>query len=304
MIRIFGHKNPDTDSIMSALVLENLLKEKGMDVKAAALGSPSKETKYALEYIGVEAPQVIQELPEGSEVILVDHNDPKESIDNLDNLKIVNVIDHHAIKLNTSYPLNYRAEAVGCSNTILYKMYKEQGVEISKKIGLMMLSAIISDSLLFQSPTFTQEDKNVVQELEKITGIDAKAYGLELLKAGTDLSDLTGEQIIGLDAKKKEMNSSTVIIAQVNTVDVDDVLKREKEIIDAIDEKIKAEKLDMFVLLITDIIKADSLGLVRGNKKENLEKAFNVSLNEDKAWLKGVVSRKKQVIPVLEEAFK
>ena len=148
----------------------------------------------------------------GVEVVLVDHNNPTETVENLNDLVVTDVVDHHSVKLRTAYPLNYRAEAVGCTNTILYKMFKESNFEISKQTAMMMLSAIISDSLLFKSPTFTLEDKEVVDELVKISGIDVEKYGLDLLKAGTDISDLSAEEILNLDAKtKKDFNTKLEI---------------------------------------------------------------------------------------------
>ena len=154
-IYIFGHKNPDTDSITSTLVMANLETKLGKNVEACALGKPNKETEYILNYLGIEAPRVIEELPDGSNVILVDHNNPEESLSNIDKLNILKVVDHHCVKLRTSYPLYYRAEAVGCTETIMYKLYKENGVDIDKKIATLMLSAIISDTLLLKSPTCT-----------------------------------------------------------------------------------------------------------------------------------------------------
>ena len=151
---IFGHKNPDTDSITSSLVMADFEKKLGNnDVVACRLGNINKETKFVLNYLGIEAPELIETVEDGANVILVDHNSPKESIENLENVKILKVVDHHKIALETAYPLYYRAEPVGCTATVLYKMYKEYDVAITKNIATMMLSAIISDTLLFKSPT-------------------------------------------------------------------------------------------------------------------------------------------------------
>lgn len=300
---VFGHKNPDTDSIMSALVMTEYLKKKGIEAKAFRQGELNKEVKYVLDYLKVDAPEILPKLEEGEEVILVDHNDPLESVDNLESLIITDVVDHHAVKLDTSYPLNYRAEAVGCTNTVLYKMFKEAGFEISEKIAIMMLSAVISDSLLFKSPTFTEEDRQVVENLKKIVSFDVEKFGLELLKAGTDLSDLTEVELINLDAKMKNSNGIRRMVGQVNTVDIDEVLKREEKIKEVAKEIIKEDDINFFMLLITDIVNANSMAIVLGDRADLAEKAFNKKLENDKMFLEGVVSRKKQVMPPIEGAF-
>ena len=199
---IFGHKNPDTDSITSSLVMADFERKLGnADVVSCRLGMVNKETEYVLNYVGEKAPELIEDLEDGAEVILVDTANPGESIPNLANVKIKKIVDHHQVLLNTSYPLFYRAEPVGCTETIMYKLYKENGLEIDKKIATLMLSAIISDTLLLKSPTCTPDDVKAVQELSKIAEIDYNTYGLEMLKAGTDLSSFTIEQILSLDAK-------------------------------------------------------------------------------------------------------
>ena len=154
---IFGHKSPDTDTITSSLVMANLEKALGnADAVACRLGGLNKETEYVLNYFDIEAPELIDDVEDGAQVILVDHNSPSESVDNLENAKILKVVDHHKLALETSYPLFYRAEPVGCTETVLFKLYKENGVEVTKEIASLMLSAIISDTLLLKSPTTTE----------------------------------------------------------------------------------------------------------------------------------------------------
>lgn len=298
---VFGHKNPDTDSILSALVMTEYLNKKKENAEAFRQGDLNKEVKYILDYLKIDAPKVLPELKAETKVVLVDHNDPLESIENLDELIVTDVVDHHAIKLNTSYPLNYRCEAVGCTNTILYKMFKEAGLKISEKTAIMMLSAIISDSLLFKSPTFTDEDEKVVDELKKLVSFDVEEFGLKFLKAGTDLSDLSEEELINFDAKLKEKGDIKFMISQVNTVDIDDVLKREDKIKEAMKKEIKEKDLSLLVFLITDIINANSMAIVLGDRIDAVVNAFGLEIKNDKVFLEGVVSRKKQVLPQVEE---
>ncbi len=299
-IYIFGHKNPDTDSITSAKVMEIYCKRKGMDVEAFRLGNLNKETKYIFDYLKIEEPTLLEKVEEGQEVILVDHNEFQQSVDGIENSKITMVVDHHRIaNFQTAEPLFYRAEPVGCTATILYKLFIEAGFEIEKLEATLMLSAIVSDSLLFKSPTCTELDKEAALKLAKIADIDVEVYGLELLKAGTDLSDLSAEELINVDAKEVMLKDVKAVIAQVNTASIPDMMTRKDEIETAMNKIIEEKGLDIFFLAITDIINSNSQAIVLGNKAKLAEKSYNVNLVENTAFLEGVVSRKKQIIPIL-----
>lgn len=302
---IFGHKNPDTDTICSAIAYADLKNQLGLSAEPVRLGDVNGETQYALDFFKVEAPRLVETVAnEAQEVILVDHNERQQSASDIDQVRVVEVIDHHRIaNFETSQPLYYRAEPVGCTATILNKIYKEKGISVRKEIAGLMLSAIISDSLLFKSPTCTEEDVAAARELAEIAGVDAESYGLDMLKAGADLSDKTIAQLISLDAKEFQMGGAKVEIAQVNAVDTNDVLSRQAELEDAIQAIIAEKNLDLFVLVVTDILNNDSIALALGKESNKVEKAYNVSLSENKALLKGVVSRKSQIVPVLTEAF-
>lgn len=299
---IFGHKNPDTDSIISSIVMANLEKELGNeDVVACRLGMVNKETEYVLNYVGVEAPELIEDLEDGAEVIIVDTANPGELIPNLANVKIKKIVDHHQVLLNTAYPVYYRAEPVGCTETIMYKLYKENGIKIDKKIATLMMSAIISDTLLLKSPTCTDDDKKALEELSKIAELDYNTYGMDMLKAGTDLSSFTIEQILNLDAKAIALKDVKSIIAQVNTASIPEVMKMQKELEDGMKKIIKEKDLDLFMFLITDIVNSNTQTIALGERADIVEKAYGVKLENNSALLKGVVSRKKQVVPVMTE---
>ncbi|MCY7897448.1 manganese-dependent inorganic pyrophosphatase [Bacillus spizizenii] len=304
-ILIFGHQNPDTDTICSAIAYADLKNKLGFNAEPVRLGQVNGETQFALDYFKQESPRLVETAAnEVNGVILVDHNERQQSIKDIENVQVLEVIDHHRIaNFETAEPLYYRAEPVGCTATILNKMYKENNVKIEKEIAGLMLSAIISDSLLFKSPTCTDQDVAAAKELAEIAGVDAEEYGLNMLKAGADLSKKTVEELISLDAKEFTLGSKKVEIAQVNTVDIEDVKKRQDEL-KAVISKVVAEKnLDLFLLVITDILENDSLALAIGNEAAKVEKAFNVTLENNTALLKGVVSRKKQVVPVLTDAM-
>lgn len=300
---IFGHKNPDTDSICSSLVRERLDKKNGWNCTVAKrLGKINKETEFILNYFKVEAPELLEKVEEKANVILVDHNSFAQSVEGIEKANILKVIDHHCISgFETSTPLFYIAEPVGCTATILYELYMMNKIEIEKTIAGLMLSAIISDTLLFKSPTCTEKDKEAAKELAKIAGIDIEKYGMEMLKAGTDLSDFTAEELINLDSKEFEANGMKFQVAQVNTASIEDVLKSKEEIENAINAFIKANNIDLFLFAITDIINSNSQAIILGTKTDVAEKAFNVKLENNMAFLPGVVSRKKQIIPVLKE---
>ena len=299
---IFGHKNPDTDSITASLVMADFERKLGnTEVEACRLGDINKETEYVLNYLGIEAPKYIENLEDGESIILVDHANPKESIDNLNNLIIKKVVDHHQVLINTSYPLFYRAEPVGCTQTVLYKMYREYGFEIDKKIAILMLSAIISDTLLLKSPTCTEEDVKALKELSKIAEINYEVYGLDMLKAGTDLSSYTPAEILKIDAKENEAKGKKIIVAQVNTASIPEVMKLKDKLEAEINKTINEKQLDLFMLLITDIVNSNTQTIALGKEANIVEKAYNVKLENNTAFLPGIVSRKKQVIPALNE---
>ncbi|WP_339242006.1 manganese-dependent inorganic pyrophosphatase [Paenibacillus sp. FSL R5-0517] len=302
---IFGHKNPDTDTICSAIAYADLKTKLGQDVEAVRLGEVNGETQFALDHFKIEAPRLIKTASnEVNKVILVDHNERQQSVSDIEEVTVVEVIDHHRIaNFETSGPLYFRAEPVGCTATILNKMYKENGIEVSAPIAGLMLSAIISDSLLFKSPTCTEQDVAAARELAAIAGVDADSYGLDMLKAGADLSQKTIAELISLDAKEFVMGQAKVEIAQVNAVDVNDVLVKQPELEAAIEAIISSKGLDLFVFVVTDILNNDSVALAYGASTKAVEKAYNVTLSDSKALLKGVVSRKSQIVPVLTEAF-
>ena len=181
-ILVFGHKNPDTDTICSAIAMEDMQRKMGVEAEAVRLGEINKETKYALDYFNTDAPKLIERVEEGQEVILVDHNEFQQSADGIEKAKILRVVDHHKISdFKTSEPLYYTAMPVGCTATIIYGMYKEENIEVEPKIAGLLLSAIISDTLLFKSPTCTEKDVEAANKLAEIANVDLNTYGLDML---------------------------------------------------------------------------------------------------------------------------
>ncbi|MDR1522156.1 MAG: manganese-dependent inorganic pyrophosphatase [Streptococcaceae bacterium] len=302
-ILVFGHQNPDTDAIASAIGFSYLAKQKfNLNTEAVSLGQSNEETKYALAFFNIELPRVIKSAAsEGVDtVILTDHNEFQQSISDINELNIWGVVDHHRIaNFTTANPLFFRSEPVGSSSSIVARMFKENQVEIPKEIAGILISAIISDTLLFKSPTTHKTDQTIAQSLAKIAKIDLKTYGLSLLKAGINLTSKSEKELINLDAKTFLLNEKSVRVAQVNTVDINEVLTRQEILEKAMKIENEQNGYSDFILMITDILNSNSEILVAGENNDKIEAAFDVKLKNNHAFLKGVVSRKKQIIPQL-----
>lgn len=302
-VYIFGHKNPDTDSILSSLILEGIEKTKGINnVKAYRLGEINKETQYVLDYFKIKAPELLEEVEEGQKVMLVDHNEFDQSVKGIEKAEIIQVIDHHNIttSFKTGAPIFYLAMPVGSTATLLYELCKATNIGMDKTTAGLIVSSIISDTLLFKSPTCTEKDKDTALKLAKIAGIDVNKYGIEMLKAGTDLSEFSPKDLINIDSKTIMMGDKKCQIAQVNTVSIPDVLENKVEIERAMQDFINQNGIELFVLMITDILENNSEIIVLG-EQAIVEKAFNVELEDNIAFLPGVVSRKKQIVPIIEK---
>lgn len=305
-VLVFGHQNPDTDTITSALVYAYLKQQLGVDAEAVRLGEVNNETAFALEKFNFEAPRLVETVAnEAAEVILVDHNEFQQSAVDIKDVTITEVIDHHRIaNFETANPLYYRAEPVGCTATILNKIFKENEIEIPANYAGLMLSAIVSDTLLLKSPTCTSQDVKAATELAEKAGVDLAVYGLEMLKAGADLSDKSLEDLLSLDAKEFAMGDKKVVIAQVNAVDVNDVLGRQAELEVLLNNEVANKGLDLFFFVVTDILNNDSVAVPVGAQSAQSAEAFGVTLENNQLLLKDVVSRKKQIVPALTDALK
>ncbi|HEM3613535.1 TPA: manganese-dependent inorganic pyrophosphatase [Streptococcus suis] len=304
---VFGHQNPDTDAIASSYGWAHLEREVfGRDAEAVALGTPNEETAFALDYFGVTAPRVVESTKaEGvSQVILTDHNEFQQSIADIKDVEVAAVIDHHRVaNFETANPLYMRLEPVGSASSIVYRAFKENGVTPPKEVAGLLLSGLISDTLLLKSPTTHATDPQVAAELAEIAGVNLEEYGLALLKAGTNLASKSAEELIDIDAKTFGLNGNDVRVAQVNTVDIAEVLERQAEIEAAMTAASAANGYSDFVLMITDIVNSNSEILALGSNMDKVEAAFNFKLENNHAFLAGAVSRKKQVVPQLTDAF-
>ncbi len=231
-------------------------------------------------------------------VFLVDHNEKEQSVDGLDDAEIVGIVDHHKLgTIGTSQPINFRTMTVGCTSTIIAHLYKENHIEIPKHIAGLMLSAIVSDTLLFKSPTTSDEDINTAYRLAKIANIDIQEYALKMFKAGSSIKGKTMQEILFADFKDYNEGDYKLGIAQINTLNIDEIKAREDELIDVIEKEARLQDFDILAFFITDIINEASYLYYSLKSKNILEKAFLIDELHQGYYLANIVSRKKQILP-------
>jgi len=306
-IYVVGHKSPDTDSVTSAIAYANLKAQLGVkEAVAAAAGNVNNETKFILDHFGLAAPMVLTDAA-GKKVILVDHNEVGQAVDNVMQGDIVEVVDHHKIgDIQTGKPIFFHNEPVGATGTIIASLYEQNGVAIPKAMAGIMMSAILSDTVLFKSPTCTEKDKAAVSKLSQICGEDPMKFGMEMLKAKSDIKSKSALDILMGDFKKFDFSGTKAGVGQIEVMDLADLTPKRAAILDEMKKKADAEKLDMIVLMLTDVMKEASDLLFVGNAASaaGFEKAFGGKLANNSIYKEKCLSRKKQVIPPLESAFK
>ena len=299
-----GHIIPDSDSVCSAISLAYLLNKIGRAATPARQGELNPETKFILDKFGFEAP-IIKTSFAGDELFITDYSDLAQAPQDMDKTTVVGIVDHHKLgDITTSTPLECWIRPVGCTNTIVKEMYDYHKVEIPKNIASIMLCAILSDTVIFKSPTCTALDIQVVRELAKIAGIeDFGALGMEMFKVKSEVEGTPIRELVMRDYKNFDMHGFKVGVGQLEVVDGSVFDKIKDDLMEDI-KKVKDEQnLHTVALLLTDIMKEGSEVLVVSNNTSIFEKAFNCKLENGKVWLDGCLSRKKQIIPFLEPAF-
>ena len=241
------------------------------------------------------------------QIILVDHNERSQTVDGADGAEILEIIDHHRLgsSIETANPVFFRNQPLGSSCTIIYSMYKEAGVEVDKTFASLMLSAIISDTLMYRSPTCTEVDKRAGEELAKIADIDVENFAKEMFRAGSNMGSKTPKQIVHQDFKKFTVEDKTIGIGQVNSMSAEELAEIKERVLPEIEDIMKSDGLDMIFFMMTNIIAESSIVIFAGNKSESIiDMGFHIaSGSENTALLKGVVSRKKQLLPAIVEAL-
>ncbi|PTA67147.1 manganese-dependent inorganic pyrophosphatase [Deinococcus arcticus] len=310
MLAVFGHQNPDTDAITAALVYARLLGRQGIDAQAYRLGEPNFETAFVLREAGVDAPPLLETLPAGAQVVLVDHNESAQSLPNLHELTVTRVVDHHKLgDLTTTQPAYLRFEPVGSTGTLLLKLFREAGLSVEPLDARLLLSAILSDTLHFRSPTTTAEDRDAVAFLAPVAGItDVEAYALAMFAAKSDLGDTPAETLLRMDYKVFPFGEPTAPhqwgLGVIETTNPGYVFGRQSELLAAMDNLKAEDGLSGVLLSVVDILNETNRTLVLSATEEKvLREAFGVETQGHVADLGARISRKKQVVPVLETYF-
>lgn len=305
MRSIIGHRNPDTDTICSAIAHEAFLTARNVEAKAFALGNVNNETKFVLERFGVEAPPVISELPHNSEIILVDHNEEGQSIKNLNDLDIVEIIDHHKVTLQTDKPIRIHVEPLGSSCSIIAKKFFAKGIDVPQKIAQILVAGIMSDTLAFRSPTTTKTDKELVGKLNEIAQIeDIEAFSMEMFDAKSDVKELSTEEIVKLDYKQFDFAGNKYGVGVMETTNKDFGLERKEEILEYLKKIKESENMDAVYFSIIDILNGESYTLCSGESEKKLfVELFDAKEEQDVLYVKNLVSRKKEITPVFEKHF-
>ncbi|MBA6232809.1 MULTISPECIES: manganese-dependent inorganic pyrophosphatase [unclassified Colwellia] len=299
-----GHKTPDSDSICSAIALSYLKTTLGEETLPARLGELSPETMFILDKFGFEQPELKTSFA-GEGIYIVDHSDRIQGPDDIDEATILGIIDHHKLgDITTSTPLEIWVRPVGCTNTIIKMMYDFYDVEIPKDIAGAMMCAILSDTVIFKSPTCTTADIKCVEALAEIAGIsDAKALGMEMFEVKSAVLGTPVRDLVLRDFKDFNMHGNLVGIGQLEVLDLAIFDDMKLELFADI-AKLKAEgKRHTVLLLLTDIMKEGSEMLVISDNADLTEKAYGKPLVDGKVWLDGVLSRKKQVVPPLQDSL-
>ncbi len=302
-VYVVGHKSPDTDSVTSALAYAELKKAMGMDAVAACQGDLNPETKMVLDKFGFSAPELLTDAT-GKQVILVDHGDLAQAPDNLAAGELVEVVDHHKIgDISTGSPIFFYTKPVGCSCTVIKEIYDTNKIEVQKNIAGIMLCAIISDTVLFKSPTTTDEDKKACEGLAKIAGVDdMEALAMEMFKAKSAVEGVPAMDLLHRDYKDFDMGGKKIGIGQLELVDLSLVKDIRDDLYKAVEEQ-KADGRHSVFLMLTDIMKEGSDLMAVTDDPSVVEKAFGVKLEGQCVWVDGMMSRKKQTVPPLQKVL-
>lgn len=301
-IYIVGHKSPDTDAVCSAIAYSEYLKHKGIKAVPTICGELNPETKYVLEYFNIEEP-ISMCSTEDRKVILVDYNEDSQGFAGLENARVVEVIDHHKIGFSSSNPIRFEIRPYGSTATIIAKkMFNNANFEITKPIAGILLSAILSDTVIFKSSTTTSMDIKIAEQLSKIAEIeDVERFGIELKKKKSSLGGMTAEQIINADFKKFEIGNNSFGIGQVEVVDLSEAKQRKAELIEELNKIKQKDNLLFVILMVTDIINEGSQ-LLLSNGCESI--SFNEEIKDNSVYIKGMMSRKKDLVPQIMESIK
>jgi len=301
---IFGHTSPDSDSIIGAISLAYLKNKLKEDCVPTRQGDISAETEFILNKFDGETPELKTSVA-GEKVYLIDFSDKAQAPADIMEATILGIVDHHKLgDLTTDTPLECWIRPIGCSNTIVYEMFKAHDVEIPKNLAGMMMMAILSDTVIFKSPTCTKVDTKAVKDLAEIAGVeDYKALAMEMFIVKSATDGASARDLNTRDYKAFEMNGAKVGVNQLEMIDISALNDRKNEIYKDMQLMKEQEGLHTMIVLLTDIMKEGSQLLCVSDDMSKIESAFKTKLVDNQVWLDGVLSRKKQVIPFLQPQF-
>jgi len=301
---VFGHTTPDSDSIVGAISLSYLKNQLGVDTTPSRQGEINPETAFILERFGFDKP-LLKTNYAGENVYLIDFMESSQAPEDINEATILGIVDHHKLgDLKTAAPLEMWVRPVGCSNTIVKEMFDYYNIDIPKNLAAMMMCAILSDTVIFKSPTCTKEDTKACKELADIAGIeDYKALGMEMFIVKSDVLTDTKRALVLRDFKDFNMNENKIGVGQLEVVDLSVFDNMKEELFEAMAEIKTEEARHTVLLLLTDIMQEGSQLLVLSDDNSKVETAFDITLENNQIWLPKVMSRKKQIIPFLEKQF-
>ncbi len=305
-ILVTGHASPDTDSVTSAIALATLLNATGKDAKACMQSKAddlNPESAMVLDRFGLAAPEEITDAA-GKKIALVDFSDIAQGPASLAEADVVTIVDHHKVgDVTTNNPILFRAEPVGCTGTVLNKMFKEADVEIPKNVAGGMLAAILSDTVNFKSPTCTEEDKAAVAELKVVAEVeDTEELFMSMLKAKSSVDGVPAKDLLFRDYKDFDMNGNKVGVGQLELATLDQVADIREDLLAAMKE-VKEDGRHSVLLMLTDVVKEGTDLVVISDDIALIEGAFDGELEGTSMWVDGMMSRKKQTVPNLQKAF-
>lgn len=304
-IHIIGHKSPDLDSIMAAISyadLKNKLDPENNYIPARA-GNLNEETEFILNKFNLKTPELLANIA-SKNIILVDHNENAQIQDGYKEANILEVIDHHKINFELPAPIEFETKPWGATCSIIAKKYCQNNIEKEKNISGGMLAAILVDTVITKSPTCTDSDKKIINKLSLISGIENwKEFGMEIFKIRSSVSKNSDHDIIKSDFKDFKLKENKFGIGQVETVDLSDFNNRKEGLLKEMNNLMNANDYHSVILFITDIINEGSLFLVASNDQNKIEEALKNKLNNNEVYINGIMSRKKQVIPMLTDIF-
>jgi len=301
---VFGHKSPDTDSTGSPIVWAWYLNEiKGIPAKPVLLGEPNTEALFMLDKWNLDKPEILTSLEADTKVVIVDTNNPAELPDNINDADITGIIDHHRLVagLETRGPIEINIQPLACTATIMFKMIGKHWAQAPRGVKAAALSCILSDTLEFRSPTTTQEDRAIAEDIARDLGVDISDYAAEMFAAKSDVSSFSEAELLRMDSKEFDLDGTNLRVSVLETTSPAPLLERKDALMAEMPKVAEADGAAQVLLFIVDILKEEATLLVPNDMVKHIaEQSFGAEVSGDTVVLPGVMSRKKQIIPNLK----